>query len=80
MDLINTEETVDGVEDLIDIDMLLDDDNFIPIAFDWFSAVAPPIVPTVNTWPVGFIWHWGSPNIVLMYIILIKITWIQGWI
>ncbi|KAK7246754.1 hypothetical protein RIF29_41624 [Crotalaria pallida] len=34
MDLINTEETVDGVEDLIDIDMLLDDDNFFPIAFD----------------------------------------------
>ncbi|XP_027355862.1 calmodulin-binding transcription activator 2 isoform X2 [Abrus precatorius] len=32
--LINSEETVDGVEDLIDIDMLLDDDNFIPIAFD----------------------------------------------
>ncbi|XLS73774.1 hypothetical protein HN51_030639 [Arachis hypogaea] len=34
MDLVNSEETVDGVEDLIDIDMLLDDDNFIPIAFD----------------------------------------------
>ncbi|KAJ1396501.1 P-loop containing nucleoside triphosphate hydrolase [Sesbania bispinosa] len=34
MSLINSEETVDGVEDLIDIDMLLDDDNFIPIAFD----------------------------------------------
>ncbi|XP_019425726.1 PREDICTED: calmodulin-binding transcription activator 2 isoform X1 [Lupinus angustifolius] len=33
MDLINTEDTVEGVEDLIDIDMLLDDDNFIPIAF-----------------------------------------------
>ncbi|KAK7412157.1 hypothetical protein VNO78_03606 [Psophocarpus tetragonolobus] len=32
--LINSEETVDGVEDLIDIDMLLDDDNFIPIAFN----------------------------------------------
>ena len=32
--LINSEETVDGMEDLIDIDMLLDDDNFIPIAFD----------------------------------------------
>ncbi|XP_054801360.1 calmodulin-binding transcription activator 2-like isoform X2 [Prosopis cineraria] len=34
MDVINSEETVDGVEDLIDINMLLDDDNFIPIAFD----------------------------------------------
>ncbi|KAJ7946722.1 Calmodulin-binding transcription activator 2 [Quillaja saponaria] len=34
MDLINSEETVDGMEDLIDIDMLLDDDNFMPIAFD----------------------------------------------
>ncbi|KAI4299095.1 hypothetical protein L6164_032586 [Bauhinia variegata] len=34
MDLTNTEETVDGVEDLIDIDMFLDDDNFLPIAFD----------------------------------------------
>ncbi|OIV96201.1 hypothetical protein TanjilG_14878 [Lupinus angustifolius] len=34
MELVNTEETVDGVEDLIDIDMLLDDDNFIPLAFD----------------------------------------------
>ena len=34
MDSINSEETVDGMEDLIDIDMLLDDDNFIPIAFD----------------------------------------------
>lgn len=34
MDLIHSEETVDGMEDLIDIDMLLDDDNFIPIAFD----------------------------------------------
>ncbi|CAI8591409.1 unnamed protein product [Vicia faba] len=34
MGLISSEETVDGVEDLIDIDMLLDDDNFIPIAFD----------------------------------------------
>lgn len=33
MDLANSEETVDGVEQLIDIDMLLDD-NFIPIAFD----------------------------------------------
>ncbi|KAK7252313.1 hypothetical protein RIF29_36164 [Crotalaria pallida] len=32
-DLINAEETVDGVEDLIDIDMLLDD-NFLPLAFD----------------------------------------------
>ncbi|TKY71464.1 Calmodulin-binding transcription activator 2 [Spatholobus suberectus] len=32
--LINSEETVDGVEDLIDIDMLLDDDNFIPLAFN----------------------------------------------
>jgi len=31
---INSEEAVDGVEDLIDIDMLLDDENFIPIAFD----------------------------------------------
>jgi hypothetical protein len=28
------EEAVDGVEDLIDIDMLLDDDNFLPIVFD----------------------------------------------
>ncbi|XP_019440343.1 PREDICTED: calmodulin-binding transcription activator 2-like [Lupinus angustifolius] len=34
MDLVNAEETVDSVEELIDIDMLLDDDNFIPIAFD----------------------------------------------
>ncbi|CAK8530299.1 unnamed protein product [Lathyrus sativus] len=34
MGLISSEETVDGVEDLIDIDMLLDDENFIPIAFD----------------------------------------------
>ncbi|KAF7842979.1 calmodulin-binding transcription activator 2-like isoform X1 [Senna tora] len=34
MDLTNSEETVDGVEQLIDIDMLLDDDNFIPIAFN----------------------------------------------
>ncbi|KAK7302526.1 hypothetical protein RJT34_13418 [Clitoria ternatea] len=32
--LVNSEETVDSVEDMIDIDMLLDDDNFIPIAFD----------------------------------------------
>ncbi|CAJ1963485.1 unnamed protein product [Sphenostylis stenocarpa] len=32
--LTNSEETADGVEDLIDIDMLLDDDNFIPIAFN----------------------------------------------
>jgi hypothetical protein len=31
---INLEEAVDGVEDLIDIDMLLDDDNFLPIVFD----------------------------------------------
>ncbi|XP_020222817.1 calmodulin-binding transcription activator 2 isoform X2 [Cajanus cajan] len=31
---MNSEETVDGVEDLIDIDMLLDDENFLPIAFD----------------------------------------------
>ncbi|MCI33308.1 calmodulin-binding transcription activator 2-like, partial [Trifolium medium] len=30
---INSEEAVDGVEDLIDIDMLLDD-NFLPIVFD----------------------------------------------
>ncbi|GAU34126.1 hypothetical protein TSUD_66050, partial [Trifolium subterraneum] len=28
---INSEEAVDGVEDLIDIDMLLDDDNFLPV-------------------------------------------------
>ncbi|XP_061364683.1 calmodulin-binding transcription activator 2-like isoform X2 [Gastrolobium bilobum] len=34
LNLINSEETVDGVEDLIDIDMLLDDENFAPIAFD----------------------------------------------
>jgi len=34
LNLINSEETVDGVEDLIDIDMLLDDENFLPIAFD----------------------------------------------
>ncbi|KAI4296364.1 hypothetical protein L6164_036328 [Bauhinia variegata] len=34
MDLTNTEETVDGVEDLIDIDMLLDDNNFLPIEFN----------------------------------------------
>ncbi|XP_027192076.1 calmodulin-binding transcription activator 2-like isoform X2 [Cicer arietinum] len=33
LSLINSEEAVDGVEDLIDIDMLLDD-NFLPIAFD----------------------------------------------
>ncbi|XP_047155656.1 calmodulin-binding transcription activator 2-like [Vigna umbellata] len=32
--LTSSEGTVDGVEDLIDIDMLLDDDNFIPIAFN----------------------------------------------
>ncbi|KAG2409948.1 Calmodulin-binding transcription activator [Vigna angularis] len=31
---MNSEEAVDGVEDLIDIDMLLDDENFLPIAFD----------------------------------------------
>lgn len=31
---MSSEETVDGVEDLIDIDMLLDDENFNPIAFD----------------------------------------------
>lgn len=62
MGLISSEETVDGVEDLIDIDMLLDDDNFIPIAFDWFSAGITLIVPTVNTWPVGFIGQEGSPN------------------
>lgn len=49
MDSVNSEETVDGVEQLIDIDMLLDDDNFIPIAFDWFSAaVAGVILPSVN--------------------------------
>lgn len=35
---MSSEETVDGVEDLIDIDMLLDDENFNPIAFDWLSA------------------------------------------
>lgn len=34
MGLINSEETVDGMEDLIDIDMLLDDENFLPLAFD----------------------------------------------
>ncbi|KAK7363135.1 hypothetical protein VNO77_05265 [Canavalia gladiata] len=34
LNLINSEETVDGVEDLIDIDMLLDDESFFPIAFD----------------------------------------------
>ncbi|XP_027348728.1 calmodulin-binding transcription activator 2 isoform X3 [Abrus precatorius] len=34
LNLVNSEETVDGVEDLIDIDMLLDDENFLPIAFD----------------------------------------------
>ncbi|XP_045817706.1 calmodulin-binding transcription activator 2-like isoform X2 [Trifolium pratense] len=34
MGLISSEETVDGVEDLIDIDMLLDDENFNAIAFD----------------------------------------------
>ncbi|ESW20406.1 hypothetical protein PHAVU_006G206400 [Phaseolus vulgaris] len=34
-DLTSSEEgMVDGVEDWIDIDMLLDDDNFIPIAFN----------------------------------------------
>ncbi|KAG2396256.1 Calmodulin-binding transcription activator [Vigna angularis] len=32
--LTSSEGTFDGVEDLIDIDMLLDDDNFIPIAFN----------------------------------------------
>ncbi|XP_027931064.1 calmodulin-binding transcription activator 2-like [Vigna unguiculata] len=32
--LTSSEGTVDGVEDLIDIDMLLEDDNFIPIAFN----------------------------------------------
>ena len=31
MGLTSSEETVDGVEDLIDIDMLLDDENFDPI-------------------------------------------------
>jgi len=31
MGLTSSEETVDGVEDLIDIDMLLDDENFNPI-------------------------------------------------
>lgn len=34
MGLINSEEKVDGMEDLIDIDMLLDDENFLPLAFD----------------------------------------------
>jgi calmodulin-binding transcription activator len=34
MGLMSSEETVDDVEDLIDIDMLLDDENFNPIAFD----------------------------------------------
>lgn len=34
MNSMNSEEAVDGVEDLIDIDMLLDDENFLPIAFD----------------------------------------------
>ncbi|KAL2343802.1 hypothetical protein Fmac_005087 [Flemingia macrophylla] len=34
LNLTNSEETVDGMEDLIDIDMLLDDENFLPIAFD----------------------------------------------
>ncbi|CAL5213636.1 unnamed protein product [Lathyrus oleraceus] len=34
LSLMNSEEAVDGVEDLIDIDMFLDDDNFLPIAFD----------------------------------------------
>lgn len=34
LSLMNSEEAVDGVEDLIDIDMLLDDDSFLPIAFD----------------------------------------------
>ena len=33
MDLTDMEETVDGVENLVDIDMLLDDDNFLPEAF-----------------------------------------------
>ena len=32
--MLDQTSTVDGMEDLIDIDMLLDDDNFIPIAFD----------------------------------------------
>jgi len=36
--LTSSEGTVDGVEDLIDIDMLLEDDNFIPIAFNWPCA------------------------------------------
>jgi len=31
MGLMSSEDTVDGVEDLIDIDMLLDDENFDPI-------------------------------------------------
>ncbi|XP_045828126.1 calmodulin-binding transcription activator 2-like isoform X2 [Trifolium pratense] len=31
---ISSEGAVDGVEDLIDIDMLFDDDNFLPIVFD----------------------------------------------
>ncbi|CAJ1936057.1 unnamed protein product [Sphenostylis stenocarpa] len=30
LNLMNSEQTVDGVEDLIDIDMLLDDENFLP--------------------------------------------------
>ncbi|KAJ1402239.1 IQ motif, EF-hand binding site [Sesbania bispinosa] len=34
LSLVNSEEAVDGVEDLIDIDMLLDDENFLPIAFN----------------------------------------------
>jgi len=25
-----------------------------------------PIVPAVNIWPVGIVWHMGSPNIILM--------------
>jgi len=28
------EEAADGVEDLVDIQMLFNDDNFLPMAFD----------------------------------------------
>ena len=48
MDLTNMEETVDGVENLVDIDMLLDDDNFLPEAFGWISAGAVLILHTVR--------------------------------
>lgn len=61
---MNSEEAVDGVEDLIDIDMFLDDDNFLPIAFDWLFVVAVPFFSSVNRWPISFIFAWETSYMV----------------